>query len=407
MGERIIFHIDVNNAFLSWSAILYLKDGYKKDIRDIPAVIGGSEKSRHGIVLAKSTPAKKLGIVTAEPIYQAKKKCKNLEVYPPDYKWYYKKSYELMNYLKQYSPLIEQFSVDECFLDMSGMDYIYKDYIKLAHNIKDEIKEKFGYTVNIGIGNNKLCAKMASDFEKPNKVHTLFKDEIAKKLWPLPVGDLFMVGKQSTKLLNSLGIKTVYDLSKYDEKKLKKHFKNQTKHLKESALGIDNSKVTPRSNITTSISITETLPYDIDDEDKLKEVLFRQTEEVTRQLREQKQFAKTVAVIYKNSSFVSSSAQEKLSNPTDNTKTIYKKVINIFDKSYKEEPIRLIGVRLADFTDTKEKQLSLFEEDEDVKDTEIQKTIDKINKKYGAASVITASLKIIGRSRNKKQFKER
>ena len=392
MGERII---------------LYLKDGYKKDIRDIPAVIGGSEKSRHGIVLAKSIPAKKKGVVTAEPIYQAKKKCKNLEVYPPDYKWYYKKSYELMNYLKQYSPLIEQFSVDECFLDMSGMDYIYKDYVKLAHDIKNDIKKKFGYTVNIGIGNNKLCAKMASDFEKPNKVHTLFKDEIAKKLWPLPVGDLFMVGKQSTKLLNSLGIKTVYDLSKYDEKKLKKHFKNQTEHLKNSALGIDNSKVTPRSNITTSISVTETLPYDIDDEEKLKEVLFRQTEEVTRQLREQKQFTKTVAVIYKNSNFINSSAQEKLSNPTDNTKTIYKKVISIFDKSYKEEPIRLIGVRLADFTNTKEKQLSLFEEDEDIKDTEIQKTIDKINKKYGAASVMPASLKIIGRSRNKKQFKDR
>ncbi|MBQ2640008.1 MAG: DNA polymerase IV [Bacilli bacterium] len=407
MKERIIFHIDVNNAFLSWSAILYLKDGYKKDIREIPAVIGGSEKSRHGIVLAKSIPAKKKGVVTAEPIYQAKKKCKTLEVYPPDYRWYYKKSYELMNYLKQYSPLIEQYSVDECFLDMSGMDYIYKDYIKLAHDIKDEIKEKFGYTVNIGIGNNKLCAKMASDFEKPNKVHTLFKDEIAKKMWPLPVGDLFMVGKQSTKLLNSIGIKTIYDLAKYDEKKLKKHFKNQTEHLKNSALGIDESKVTPRSNITTSISITETLPYDIDDQDKLKEILFRQTEEVTRQLREQKQYTKTVAIIYKNSNFINYSAQAKLPNPTDNTKTIYKKVIDIFNKSYKEDPIRLIGVRLAELSKTKKQQLSLFEEDEDIKDTEIQKTVDKINKKFGAASVMPASLKVIGRSRNKKQFKDR
>lgn len=406
MKERIIFHIDVNNAFLSWSAVLLLKEGYKKDIRNIPSIIAGSEKERRGIVLAKSPVAKKYGIITAETIYSAKKKCKELEVYAPNYKWYYKKSYELMTYLSQFSPLLEQYSVDECFLDMTGMNYIYKDYIELAYKIKKEIKEKFGYTVNIGIGNNKLCAKMASDFEKPDKVHTLFKDEIAKKLWPLPVRDLFMVGKRTAEELNKLNIKTIYDLSKTDEKKLKKHFKNQTEYLKKASLGLDDSKVTPRSNTTTSISVSETLPYDFVDRDKLKEILFRQAEEVTRQLRYQKKYAKTVAVIYKNNQFINYSAQEKLLSPSNSMKTIYKKVVDVFDKSYKDDPIRLIGVRLADFTDTNEKQLSLFEEDEEIKDDEIQKTIDNINKKFGAASVIPASLKIIGTTKTKRNLNE-
>ena len=181
MKERLIFHIDVNNAFLSWSAVLLLKQGYRQDIRKIPSIIGGDESKRHGIVLAKSPIAKRFGVVTAETLYSAKKKCPTLQIFSSNYEWYYEKSRELMKYLSQYTPVMEQFSVDECFLDMTGTSYLYKDYIKLAYFIKDDIKKKFGYTVNVGIGNNKLCAKMASDFEKPDKVHTLLKGEIKDK----------------------------------------------------------------------------------------------------------------------------------------------------------------------------------------------------------------------------------
>ena len=188
MAERIIFHIDVNNAFLSWTAVYLLKNGYKQDIRKIPAIIGGDEETRHGIVLAKSPIAKKYGVVTAEPIYQARKKCPNLKVFKPNnYEYHQEKSTELMNYLKNYSPDLEQFSIDECFLDMTGTKYLYNNYIDLAYKIKDDIKTKFGYTVNIGIANNKLCAKMASDFLKPDRVHTLFKEEVQEKMYPLPI----------------------------------------------------------------------------------------------------------------------------------------------------------------------------------------------------------------------------
>ena len=407
MSERYIFHIDVNNAFLSWTAVYLLKHGYNKDIREVPSVIGGEEHSRHGIVLAKSPVAKKMGVVSAEPVYMAKKKCKNLEVYPPQYKWYYEKSRELMEYLSQYSPKLEQYSVDECFLDMSGMTYIYKNLEKLAHKIKDEVKEKFGYTVNIGIGNNKLCAKMASDFEKPNKVHTLYKDEIVSKLWPLDVGDLFMCGKSTKKELNKLSIYTIGDLAKKDLKFLERHFKTQGRYLYNASRGLDEDKVEVKTGKNQSISVTETLPFNTDDPDRLKEILFRQTEEITRELRSKKLFTKTVAVIFKNSNFTTYSAQATLDKPTNNTKEILKKIYEVFDNNYKEDEIRLIGARLANLVNTKEEQISLFDETiEDDKEDNIQKTIDDINNKFGKSIIKPASLELISKSRSKKQFLE-
>ena len=404
MSERYIFHIDVNNAFLSWTAVYLLNNGYGKDIRTIPSVIGGEEHSRYGIVLAKSPVAKKLGVVSAEPVYMAKKKCKDLEIFPPQYKWYYEKSRELMEYLSQYSPLLEQYSVDECFLDMSGMTYIYKDLEKLAHKIKDEVKEKFGYTVNVGIGNNKLCAKMASDFEKPDKVHTLYKDEIVSKLWPLDVGDLFMCGKSTKKELNKLSVYTIGDLAKKDLKFLERHFKSQGKYLYNASRGIDEDKVEIKTSKNQSISVTETLPFNTDDPDRLKEILFRQTEEITRELRSKKLFTKTVAVIFKNSNFTTYSAQTTLDKPTNNTKEILKKIYEVFDNNYKEDEIRLIGARLANLTSTKEEQISLFDEEiNDEKEDNIQKTIDDINNKFGKSLIKPASLKLITRPKMSKK----
>lgn len=409
MKERIIFHIDVNNAFLSWTAVELLRKGYKIDIRKIPSIIAGDEHKRHGIVLAKSPIAKKFGIKTAETIYQAKKKCPSLQIFPPNFQVYYTQSKILVNYLKQYTPIMEQYSVDECFLDMTGTSYLYDDYVELAFKIKDDIKRMYGFTVNVGIGNNKLCAKMASDFEKPDKVHTLFKNEIKEKMWPLDVGDLFMCGKKSKEILNSMNIYTIKDLAYADDKKLEKYFKSQAKYLKEASWGIDSSKVEEKSSKNQSISISETLPFDMLDGDKIKEILFRQTQEVSRELRTKKLYAKTVAVIYKNKDFISYSAQAKFQNPTDNTKEIYTQVVKVFENSFKKEPIRLVGVRLADLQVTKEKQLSIFDSnnEEETKDNEnIQKTMDKINEKFGKSLVAPASLKIIGTSKSKNKYKD-
>ncbi len=408
MEKRIIFHIDVNNAFLSWTAVHKLKSGEKLDIRNIPSVIGGDEKTRHGIVLAKSPVAKKFGIKTAETLYSARKKCPNLKVFPSEFDWYYEQSNNMYNYLCTYTPIIERFSIDECFLDLTGTSLLYKNYEELAYKIKDDIKKQFGFTVNVGIGNNKLCAKMASDFEKPDKVHTLYKKEIQDKMWPLPIEDLFMVGKKTSQILRSLNINTIGDLAKTEENILKKHFKNQARVLIESANGLDESNVATRSPKNESISISETLPFDCSDYEKLKEILFRQTEELTRALREQKQYAKTVAVTYKNANFSSYSHQEKLNHPQNSTSEIYIKVLEILKSSWKEDSIRNMGVRLSDLTKNRISQLSIFASEKTYieQDDSIQKTIDDINKKYGSASIIPASIKIIGKSNKHKKTKE-
>ena len=395
MAERIIFHIDVNNAFLSWTAVQLLEEGYNIDIRTIPAIIAGDESKRHGIVLAKSPIAKKYGIVTAETIYQAKMKCPNLKIFSPNHEIYQRKSKQLMNYLKTFTPIMEQFSIDECFLDMTGTKYLYTNHLELAYKIKDEIKEKFGFTVNVGIGNNKLCAKMASDFEKPDKVHTLLKSEIKEKLWPLPVNDLFMCGKKTSIELNKMNIYTIKDLAEYDFQKLEKKFKSQAKYLKQAAWGIDESKVEERKDKRQSISTTRTLPHDEENREKLKEVLFVQTEDVCRQLREQNLYASTIAIIYKDKYFKSTTVQEQLENATDNTKEILKKINSLFEKSYNNMPVRLIGVRLANLTKFKNTQVSIFdtEIDDNSKEESIQKTVDKINKKFGSSLIMPASIK--------------
>lgn len=392
--QRIIFHIDVNNAFLSWTAVNLLNHGYKQDIRKIPSVIGGDEKARHGIVLAKSPVAKKYGIVTAETLYSARNKCRFLQVFPPNYPFYKEQSEKLMNYLSRYTPTIEQYSIDECFLDLTGTSLLYgNDYVSLAHKIKDEIKEKFGFTVNIGIGENKLCAKMASDFEKPDKVHTLYMNEIETKLWPLKVEDLFMLGRSSAKKLNELGIYTIKDLKDANINILRRYFKNGADYFKEAALGIDYSKVEPRNPKNKCISISRTLPYDVTKKEDLLKILYSETEEVSYTLRTQKLYVKTIAVTYRNNLFKNYSHQITIPNATNVTGEIFKQVKIIFERSYKEDPIRNIGVRLADLKKTAEKQLTLFMEDDIKVDDKVEEVMDSIIKKYGKNSVIRASKK--------------
>ncbi len=390
--KRIIFHVDVNNAFLSWTAVLLLKEGYNVDIRKIPAVIGGDEKKRSGIVLAKSPIAKKFGIETAETLYSARSKCPNLKIFPPNYNWYYQKSKEFHDFLKTFTPNVLKYSVDEAFMDFTGTSYIYKDYIKLAYYIKDEVKKRFGFTVNVGVANNMLCAKMASDFEKPDKVHTLFEDEVKTKMWPLPIENLFMVGRQTSKKLRNLNINTIGALAAKDIDFLRYHFKNQAEFLKNSANGIDESKVEHQTSKNQSISVTETLPKDEEDILKLKKVLLRQVSNISRELREKKKYCNVVAIVFKNNQFETYSRQTKLSNPTDKTEIIYQTIIELLEKYWKKDPIRLIGVRLSDLCNDRKTQVSLFDLEEEQDDSSIQKTIDDINSKFGNNFIIPASL---------------
>ena len=384
---RVIFHVDVNNAYLSWTAVYLLKNGYKKDIRLIPSVIGGDEDSRHGIVLAKSPIAKKMGVKSAETIYMARKKCKDLEVYPPNFQIYEEYSNKFYNYLKQYSPLIERASVDECFLDMSNTKYLYDDLESLAYKIKDDIKNMFGFTVNVGIGNNKLLAKMASDFEKPDKVHTLYTNEIETKMWPLDVSDLLFVGKSSSKLLHSIGIDTIGDLANCDPNILSKYYKSRVDDLINSAKGIDDTPVINDYGDNKSISISRTLLKDTDNLNEIKKVLLKLSQEIGLRARNNNLYANTIALTLKTSSFKNISHQISLDTSTNNTMEIYEKVCELLRSVDKSEPFRLLGIRLDNLTRTKNSKISFFEEETN---DDIQKIMDNINTRYKNSMIMPA-----------------
>ena len=228
MPKRIIFHVDVNSAFLSWEAVHRIDDlGEELDLRTIPSAIGGDASKRHGVILAKSTPAKHFHVQTGEPIHQALQKCPNLVLVAPNHSLYAQYSKKLRNMLFEYTPIVEPFSIDEAYLDMTGACLNYQDAIETANKMKERIKRELGFTVNIGISTNKLLAKMASDFKKPDLVHTLFPEEIPVKMWPLPLSELFFVGRATSKTLYGLGLKTIGDVANMDLKILKAHLGNK------------------------------------------------------------------------------------------------------------------------------------------------------------------------------------
>lgn len=385
-------HIDVNNAFLSWTAIYLLERGYKEDIRNTYAIIGGDEKRRAGIVLAKSTPAKKKGIKTAETIYEAKRKCPNLKIFPPNYDFYKQKSKELFSLLSNYTPDIEIASIDECYLDYTKVQKLYGDPIKFAEKIQKEINNKLGFTVNIGIAENKLCAKMASDFSKPNKIHTLYQYEIKEKMFPLPIEDLFGVGKQTAEKLKYLGIKTIKDLALQQEYNLKKIFKNQAKHLIEIANGKDEDEVDSARQTPKGISNEITLSEDITNKKDLCKKLSILSEMVSKRIRKENKYAKVLCVILKDNHFRRYSHQKRLKNPINTYEDIYKYSKQILEEFYQNEPIRLIGIRLDDLTEIKNIQTSLFEKTSDLdKGEKLEQIMDKINNKYGKEVLKRAS----------------
>ena len=387
--ERQILHIDVNNAFLSWTAVDMLKNGAEVDIRTIPAIIGGDESRRAGIVLAKSPVAKEFGIVTAETIYSAKKKCPKLAVFPPNFKVYSYYSKKLYNLLLEYTEIIERFSIDECFLDMTK--YLQGDtLLNKAKIISKRVKEELGFTVNIGVANNKLLAKMASDFQKPDKIHTLFKEEIPTKMWPLPVGELFMIGRKSVPKLNNMQIKTIGDLARTDINLLIKKFGKHGKMMWEFANGIDDSEVNNKVEKPKGVGNSVTLPVDISSKEKLSEILLSLADYVTYRLRKWNMIASTVNVQLRTKDFKDYSHQKKLYTATSSTKIIYETAKELLDEMYSGEPIRLVGLRVDNLTDKEERQISMFDNEDIKKQDKLDKTLDDLKKKYGYQSISRA-----------------
>lgn len=394
--DRVVFHIDVNSAFLSWEATYRMRElGETEDLRLIPCVVGGSEESRHGIVLAKSESAKKYGITTGEPLVDARRKCPGLRTVPANFPIYVKYSTAMMKILEDYSPDIEQYSIDEAFVDMTGMQNLFGPPIEVAHKIKDRIHTELGFTVNIGISSNKLLAKMASDFKKPNLVHTLFPEEVPAKMWPLPVSDLFFVGRQSTKRLHSLGIFTIGDLAHTDKKVIHDNLKGHGDLIWEFANGIgdsmDDVANKNRKPANKGYSNETTLAFDVTNPALAKEILLSLTETVATRVRADKSYISVVSVYFVDNEFRHTSKQMTLDSATNVTNEIYHHVCLLFDQLWNGTPIRLLGVQTSRATTESLRQYSLFETRDVEKLSKLDAAIDKIRGKYGENSVQRAS----------------
>ena len=388
--QKQILHIDVNNAFLSWTAIDRLEQGEKIDIREIEAVIGGDESKRSGIVLAKSMKAKRKGVYTGETLYQARLKCPNLQVFKGNYKSYKKHSNDLYQLLLEYTDKIERFSIDECFLDMT--EYLGKDtLLNKAFEINKRVKKELGFTVNIGVAHNKLLAKMASDFTKPDRVHTLFENEIETKMWPLPISELFMIGKKTIPKLNQMQIKTIGDLAKQDKQNLIKKFGKHGLIMWEYSNGIDKSEVHYLQEKPKGIGNSVTLPFDLAEKEKIEKVLLTLAEQVSYRLRKHNMYANVVNVQLRTKDFKDFSHQKKLMNSTSNTKDIYSVAKDLLNEMYKKGTfIRLVGLRVDNLIEKNEVQLSLFNNEEEKKQEKLDEVVDKLKEKYGYNSITRA-----------------
>ena len=392
--DRLIFHVDVNSAFLSWEAARRVRLG-EPDLRLIPSCVGGNPEKRTSIVTAKSIPAKAYGINTGEPISMALRKCPNLVVVQSDFRLYQECSKAFKDICRKYAPVVEEFSIDECFLDMTGTSKVYPDPIKTAHDIKDEIRDTLGFTVNVGIGANKLLAKMASDFEKPDKVHTLLsREEVKTKMWPLPINDLFGVGKASTKRLLDAGIKTIGELAKSEPGFIKMLVGDKAgDHMYALANGIDESPVTDEEREAKSYSVVTTVEENITSYEVANQILLGLADSVCTRMRKEGAKAYCVSVKIRSDDFKNQSHQLNLSEATDVTEEVYETSKNLFANLWDgKTPLRLMGIALSNISKDEEEQLSLFVDEEKEKQKKVDAAMDSIRSKYGMGKIVRGSV---------------
>lgn len=392
--RQIIFHVDVNSAFLSWEAVYRLTElGETEDLREIPSAVCGDIKTRHGIILAKSIPASGRGVKTAQSISEALRNCPNLRMVPPRRDLYQRCSKAFMDILREFSPVVEPFSIDEAFMDMTGTATLWGEPVTAANRIKDKIRDDLGFTVNIGISTNKLLAKMASDFQKPDRVHTLFPEEIEEKMWPLPVGDLFFCGRVTAQRLASFGIRSIGDLAHTDVSFLRDQFKKQGELLRAFANGEDVSLVTEEKPDNKGYGNSVTLPFDVTDSQEAHRVLLSLCEKVGTRIRKDGVKVSVIAVSFKSPELKTRRHQRTLETFTNQTQELYRQVTQIFDELWDERtPIRLLGVHTSGVEDENaQAQLNMFTMENQDKYSKLDNAIDQIREKYGERSVFRAT----------------
>ena len=388
MAERVIFHVDANSAFLSWSAAYRVKVlGEETDLREVPSVVAGDKASRHSIILAKSIPAKKYGIQTGEPLFQALEKCPELVVIPPDYDLYVRASRHFVDMLRQFSPAVEQYSIDEAWVDMTGTQRLWGPPRLAAELMRRRINEELGFTVNIGISSNKLLAKMAGDFEKPNKVHTLFPEEMGEKFFPLPVRDLFLVGAATERKLQRLGIYTIGALAAADVRVLKKRLGKQGELLWHFANGRNADAVTPEPAENKGYGNATTTSHDVVTREEAYQVLLSLCETVATRLRKDGKCGSCVSIHLRTNEFRHFSHQCVLHGATNITSEIFEAACRLFDEAWDGiTPMRQLGVQITRLSGEPYQQFDFFSGLSPVqfeRKLRLDETVDALRDKYG------------------------
>lgn len=390
--DKVIFHIDVNSAFLSWEAVYRIHHmGGKLDLRNVPSAVGGDVTKRHGIILAKSIPAKKYNIQTGEPVTEALRKCPGLILVPPNYNLYQKSSEAFISILKQYSPTVEQYSIDEAYVDMTGTESLFGKPEVVANMIRERVYNELGFTVNIGISSNKVLAKMASDFKKPNLVHTLWPEEITEKMWTLPVSELFFVGRATFKKLGGIGIKTIGELAQTNLSIIKSHFGKHGEVIWSFANGIDFSAVEPVAPPNKGYGNSTTIAFDVTDSNTAKLVLLSLAETVSARLRADNVKISVISVGIRDYNLEYYSHQKMLIAPTNITTEIYDSACNVFDEMWDKVPIRHLGIHTNHVTSESSRQLNIFDKMDYEKLEKLDRAVDDIRKRYGIDSIKRAS----------------
>ncbi len=390
LSGRVILHCDLNNFFASVECLL------NPALQGLNVAVCGSVEERHGIVLAKNESAKKFGVKTGEAIWEAKQKCPDLTIVPPHYDKYVYFSGKVKKIYEEYTDMVEPFGMDECWLDITGSRQLFGDEQKIADEIRNRIKKEIGLTISVGVSFNKIFAKLASDFKKPDAVTTLTEKDIKTKIWPLPCSDLLGVGKNTAKTFYRFGIKTIGDIANTPENIMQKNFGKTGITLRNYANGFDFSPVLRESETppVKSVSRGITCKRDLYSLADVSPVVFSLSEKVSHNLRKYGFFATTVRVSIKDNHLVTRDFQQKLRTPVRASDVLAKKSIELIEKNYPFSiPARAVTVCAANLVEDKFiYQLCLDEDYEYLEKIEkLDSSVDSIREKFGSDSIVRAS----------------
>lgn len=386
LSDRVILHCDLNNFFAS------VETYFDPSLKDVPMAVCGSKEDRHGIILAKNDKAKKFGVKTAEPIWQAKNKCPDLVCIPPHYKWYAAFSKRVKEIYYDYTDLVEPFGIDECWLDVTGSGLLFGTGEEIANILRERVKREMGLTISVGVSFNKIFAKLGSDMKKPDAVTVISQENFREKIWRLPADSIIGVGKSTNVVLEKLGLHTLGDVANCPPELIEKHLGKSGISLWRHANGLSNSPVVCESDFPAAKSYSHgTTPREnMRGAEEVRSTLIHLAESISRQMRRDKVVASTVSISIRDENLKRTERRKKLSQPTRLVEPLVSAAMDLYYKNFSSlSEIRSVTIGASDLIDDSlSSQLNLFADTQkEEKMEKLESSIEKIRNKFGNASI--------------------